>query len=67
MPINEGDRVQTNRLLNGIVGLLSDDGTLAYVQLDGSQCGPHLTLYDVAELTKIGEVVAEATPELHRF
>ena len=67
MPINEGDRVQTNRLLNGIVGLLSDDGTLAYVQLDGSKCGPHLTLCDVAELTKIGEEVAEATPELHRF
>ena len=67
MPINEGDHVQTKRLLNGTVGLLSDDGTLAYVQLDGSKCGPLLTLYDAAELTKIGEELAEATPDLHRF
>jgi hypothetical protein len=67
VPINEGDRVQTKRLLNGMVGLLSDDGTLAYVQLDGSKCGPLLTLYDAAELTKICEEVAEATPDLHRF
>ena len=59
MPIIEGDRIQTNRLLNGTVELLSDDGILAYVQLDGSKCGPNLTVYDIAELTKIGEAVPE--------
>ena len=63
MPIIEGDRVRTNRLLNGTVELLSDDGTLAYVQLDGSTCGPNLTLYDTAELTKIGEAVPQAAPQ----
>jgi hypothetical protein len=57
VPIIEGDRVQTDRLLIGTVELLSDDGTLAYVQLDGSKCGPNLMLYESHMLTKIGEAV----------
>jgi hypothetical protein len=63
VPINEGDRVQTDRLLNGTVILLSDDGTLAYVQLDASNCGPNPTPYDAAELTKIGEAIPEVAPQ----
>jgi hypothetical protein len=58
--INEGDRAQTDRLLNGVVVLLSDDGALAYVQLDGSKCGPNLTLCEAAEPTKINEAVPDS-------
>jgi hypothetical protein len=63
VPIIEGDRVQTNRSLNGTVELLSDDGTLAHVQLDGSTGGPNLTICDTAELAKVGEVIPPVAPQ----
>jgi preprotein translocase subunit YajC len=60
--IKAGDRVQTIEGKEGKVEMLSDDGNMAYVQLDENSETGDFSLYEIERLAKIdGETVLPTT------